>query len=156
MSENWKKERRSVRKKGLENRITRLCSNAEKSEEIIRNLESRDVVVFGKNEGRKKVNGTTLRTKGISMHTPGGSIEADVGVHMSDHRADMVSVDVTVLDVRKWFSDESYEKEEFSFLLDNLNALDDAIALFRGVYLLLRQHKREIEKANDTTGGFLE
>ena len=153
MSENWKKQRLGIRNRQLERRIYMMRKENERSEEIIRNLENPDFCIFGKREGTKNVNEATLRTKGIAMHTHHGNIEADVGVRVDGKRNDMVSVDISVMDFGKWLCDSNYKKEEYSIVLGHLGSLDEAIALFRGVYLLLKQHQREVGKPSTLKGG---
>ncbi len=153
MTENWRKCRKAIRDKELDNRIYKMTLESGKSEEIIRHIEEPGITVFGKSESMKSEDGRTLRTKGVSMYSPNGNIDVVVGVPIGGNRKDVVSVDISVADEARWFNDSDSNKDEFSFVLENENALDEAVALFRGVYLLLKQHKREIEKPNRAAGG---
>ena len=145
MAENWKDARKWARKTGLNDKIKKVRQDHERNEAVIREIETKDVTVFGNDERYEHVDDRIMKVRSLTLFSGDLRIEAEAAVPFCE--GDIVRVSLSLRDDWKWVKKTG--KKKMSITFKDEHALDAAIAAFKGIYLILKAFRDE----DDDNGG---
>ncbi len=127
MSKNWREERKNARIHDTEDRVKEMRDVAKEDEKLIRALESPLLTVFSGPRGTGHYKGATVKTRGLSLSTPGDAVVVQVGTNGSVGDDSFTIISITGL---------LGEKSKFSASASDTH--NDVELLFRGKDSLLQ------------------
>lgn len=139
---DWHRVMREARARITEDKIKDIRRNYEINERLVSAIETPDVVACGADPKREFVNGKVMALRGFSVHHCDACHRVEVGVHDKGSKKDVVSVRIALSnDVARAHMRRSKHADILSLTIEDDEALDEAIAIYHGIYLILKEAK---------------
>lgn len=144
---DWRERHIKNRELNTADRISRIKEDAEKNEAVIRAIDNEGMMIFSKDSNVTPINGWLVETRKIYIAAIDDFINIEAGVDAPVFNNKFAYARFS--GGEEWFDAKAEKRDGEQFVTvtvkDDL-ALEKAIAVFKGIGLILEDYKKEIDE----------